>query len=507
MKISDIIIDFIKLKENDCIFWIQWTPNLPLFVSAYEKWIKVVNNSSENHSIYSSIWKYNDENRIQFVFVTMWPWILWWLKALGNCYTNNIPLVLITPYNSTLSDHFWEHHASWKDIDEIDTHKLLDTFTCFNVTLKNEDNILWLLNKAYDYAEFYKKPVNISIPYNLLNNDINIISDINDHFSEIKDNKILLLWDTTTKDEIQEFANKWFLYFIIWNSIKSHLVTDNYLWTIPYDNNIFLSFLINKEIIKDILVYKVKWSYYNLWFLLSYNKKVNIYHLSENELDKCYYFLWKNIKYYFNKDSISDFIQWITNNKFIKLINTVKERFIEKESKAIYYKIAESINKNIDNSNVHVSVWWFDSFGKRFFKNSSNNYYFASSYLDMWQVMKSIWYSIWNKQRNNICITWDWNLLMNLWELNTIDNLDLNITFILINNSWYKSLWESYKLYNNWELYKNEKPFNEYENKVDYKSIAKSFNFNYLYIKDDIDDLFNDTNLLEGKSIIEIDLK
>lgn len=525
MQLKEFISDFIEKYGWKKVFWIVGTPNIDLVEFIYKKWF-FVQNTHEVNSIYSAMGGFLATKKIHFVIVTSWVWITHTITALTEAYLSNIPLFLISTNSHTQFYGLWNHHDSSTLDDWIDTVWITKSCTCFSILWSHPDSIGNLFFKAYNYALEKHKPVHISISKNLLNEEIKIdgyYNLINDFISYKIQNKklpniIYNLLNTTkfpliiTSHQVEEkifsnFIKKTKIVFLntLWN-VSLLNESEYFLWNYEYVKNNTYNKMLDKF---DLIIFL--WNTLNKYLIdddfSSLNKKY-ILHISHESMDQSYIF-WKN--YFFIKSDMNEVLLDLTDN--------IKKTYYNLESIKKYKDIINISYKNKYKNDIFSNfVWKFNLLAP---KNSSifidvgsvlnysalflspvNKVFvnFPSSFFNMGTAYKAVWYSFYNIQHNFIFI-WDGSFYMNMWEIITAIENNLNLTFVILNNNWH---W--------WPLfmkYLNELPvskFCQYSKWLDFSIFSQSIGVDYFFIdkSDQIEDVLWSIFKKTGVKILEI---
>ena len=118
----------------------------------------------------------------------------------------------------------------------------------------------------------------------------------------------------------------------------------------------------------------------------------------------------------------------------------------------------------------------------------------------MWQASKIIGYSFYNRENPNFIFIWDGSFFMNMFDIKTAVEQDLNINFIVFNNMWYRSLIDKDNKYD----FKNN--FCKYKKVFSFKYLSQALWVNYYDIKNirDIRKKLKDIDFYGWVNLIEI---
>lgn len=520
MLLKEYISNFIKNFWWDTVFWIIWTPNVPLF-DYLDKNLKVIQNTHENNCVYSAIWWYLYTWKIHFVVVTSWVWVTNLITALTDAYLTNIPVFIISTNSNTKYYWLWNHHDSSSINDWIDTVSLTKSCTCFSALWSHPNSISKMFLKAYNFALENKKPVHISISKNLFDEDIKFLnfpnylsssSSISYDFSLeliniFKKSKYPIIVTSNLVDNsiFSKFIDNSNIIFLnTLTNVSLNNKSEYFIWNYEYVKNDSYNKILDKL---DLVVFL--WNKLDKYFIdLDFNELSNktILHISNNSLDRSFLF-WNN--YFFINTNVNSFISFLDNNLNKKYYNY---DFILKYKSAIslsydndykdnlFYNFLKYFNLFAPNdSSVFIDVGSVLNYCSLFLSPINKVYVnFSSSFFNMWNSYKSIWYSFYNKN-NNFIFIWDWSFYMNLWEILTAIENNINLTFVILNNNWYSS--PLYMKYWN-DIWKDK--FCRYSNWISLLEFSKSLNIKYFLLTDksQLTNLILDWNL--WVNIVEI---
>ena len=455
--------------------------------------------------------------KIHFVVVTSWVWVTNLITSLTDAYLNKIPLFLISTNSNTKYYWLWNHHDSSTLDDWIDTVWLTKYCTCFSVLGSHPNSIAKLFFKAYNYAIENSMPVHISISKNLFNEEVKFeeyYNVINNSF--INNNQDLLL-----SKSIYEILNSSNYPLIITSNkvdekLFSKFIMKNNIIFLNTLNNVSLNYEYVKnntynKIIKKLDLVIFLWNKLDKYLIDNDFKSLNykyIIHVSDNILDQSYLF-WK--KYFFIKTDINSFISTVSNNlnkkyydiNFVtKYKSLVKASYHNDYKNNIFYNFINKVNLLIPFwSSIFIDVGSVLNYSSLFLSPISKSYVnFPSSFFNMGSSYKSIWYSFYNKNPNLIFI-WDGSFYMNMWEIITAVENDLNLTFVILNNNWYSS-----PLFMKYWVDLSDNKFCKYSKWLDYADFSKSIKVDYFLIDDcmKIDEVFEQIIIKQWVKILEI---
>lgn len=521
-KISDIVIEFLISKHIQDVFTISGGGCIHLIDSLRKNndTIKTYCFHHEQALSMAAEGYYRQSNKLCANIVTTGPGGTNTITGLLGMWLDSIPGLFISGQVpvSQMSEGTGCRQIGDQEFDIV---KLVSSITKYAVTIKNPNNILYELEKAYRISlDGRPGPVWIDIPldiqgaivdetnisqYNAIIEDKNDIDD-NDILSIMslieKSEKPLVITGngiclSNTSQQLLEFLHKFGLPIVTGPHSGVDCIDnkyENYMGRIGILGQLSSNTIVQKS---DLLIclgtrLPVKMTGYNFKEFAPNSKKI-IVDIDINEINKHPFNIDLKIvgdlKVFFDKINARN----ITISKKESWLNEIKnirsnQQYVYPKHKNIknYASFYELIHQAKDiwnketivtsNGSAHVitlQTYQLHS-GQRLFTNvgcASMGYGIAAS----------IGACIANDKKQTICIEGDGSIMMNIQDLQTIKHYNLPIIILLINNDGYLSI----KLTQE-SFFKGEEFASGPENGVttpNFQKVAEAFEFRYISIK------------------------
>ncbi len=528
MKASDIFVKILEKHWVKTIYWVPGDENLDFLNSLKNSEIEFIVTRNEQTAVFMAATHGRLTWKIWVALATLWPWatnMLTWV-AYANLWW--MPVLIITGQKPIKSSKQWLFQI-------IDIVGMMKPITKYSKTIISAYNLQYNVISAIKIAE-EERPgaVHIELPEDIAAEEIfvseNEIYDVPYSRRQEIDEKMLknlilalekaktpviLVWAGANRKRVTkyltEFIKKYnFPYFTsqMWKWVVDWC-KENYLWTAALTTGDYIHEAIDEaDLIISVWYDNIEkpTSIINKW-------KTKLIHID---------FTPSQIDFVYHPDME---VIWDIWNTFWKLseaeIDTSNWDF-----KKIYKKWEEAKQKIIDNL---ILEDWFDVMMPRMLVNELRNALWKEDILTLDNWLYKVWiarnYStnkpntllldnalatMWawlasaieakrlNPDKKVVCVTWDWWLVMNLWDLETAVRLNLDLVVVILNNSSYwmikwkqkKSWFEEYWLgFNNPDFVKLAESFWSIWYKVfhkqDFKSIfEKALNTKWLNIID-----------------------
>tara|TARA_R110000868_G_scaffold8986_1_gene45516 strand:- start:5685 stop:7424 length:1740 start_codon:yes stop_codon:yes gene_type:complete len=542
MKVSDIIIDFLKSKNIDTAFTISGGGCIHIIDSLRRSNMNIICPHHEQVALMASEGYYRMSGKISANIVTTGPGSTNTLTGLLGLWLDSIPSIIISgqvPINQ-LSENTGCRQIGDQEFDIISVVK---SMTKYSKIVKDKNDILLILEEAYQQAISGRPgPVWIDVPLDIqgalidekdlkiLKNNVQHNNQIDskdiDKFIEIvKSSKkpLVVIGNgirlSNTYNQLNEFLKK----------TNIPVVTGPHSGVDAVDNTIsnycgrvgILGQLTSNKIIQeaDLLIglgtrLPVKMTGYNISEFSPKSKKIFV-DIDINEVRKHKFEIEQTIitdlKDFFKSIETIDFNleidQWIKHTKEIRQEQQyyhAKHENIENYA-SFYYLISKApkIFKNIpiitSNGTAHVITLQMYQLNKdqRLFTNvgcASMGY----------GLPAAIGACIGNNKQDVICIEGDGSIMMNLQELETVVGNKLPIKIIIINNDGYLSIKLSQEAFFNGQEFASGPSTGV--TIPNFEKIANAFGIRYASIKSNsqIDKVLSDMINIEGSCIVEV---
>ena len=463
MKATEL---FIKILENhgvQVIYGVPWEENLDLLDSINKSCIDFILTRNEQTAVFMAATYGRFTWKIWVALATLWPWAtnmvtwvayatLWWM-----------PVMVIT----------WQkpikHSKQWQ-FQIIDIVSMMKPITKYSKEIVSSSDISYILNNAIRIAtEERPWAVAIELPEDIANEDVKIKDYIkfdNKIRRPIIDKKMLLI----LKEELEKskspmiliwaWANRKLITKYLTKFIKKHnipfftsqmwkWVVDERLsqciWTAALTSWDYIHKAINKaDLILSVWYDDIEKPTNNLW--LGGIKTININFYVSN-IDSVYspyldviWDIW-NTFWQLNKSIIND-SKWNFKNiyKIANKNNEKIEKNLKLENRVEVMMPRKFVNELRDsmweNDIITLDNWLYKVWIARNYKAYNPNTVILDNALaTMWAWLASaIEAKRINQDKKVVCVTWDGGLVMNLWDLETVVRLKLDLVVIVLNN-------------------------------------------------------------------------
>lgn len=529
MKTSDLFVKILEQKWVEVIYWVPGEENLDLLDSIWNSSIELILTRNEQTAVFmaANYWRFTGKPWVALATLgpgatNMMTWVayaqLWWM-----------PLIVITGQKPQNKSKQWAFQI-------IDAVSMMKPVTKHAISIVNWARVPYILENAFNIASSEKPwAVHIELPediaaeeveeqYSIINLetqkqrrpviDRKWVSILINEISKAK-NPIILIGSWANRKRVSkyltQFIEKYNIPFFC-SQMGKWVVNETlpqYLWTAALTSwdyihdAIWKSDLIisvgydNVEKPTDIL--GINWTpVININFVESnydfvYSPYMDLiwdignlfWHLCESEIEQNWDFdeIYNINK--INQDKINNNLNLESDIPYMmprKLVWDLQDSLDPKDILAL--------------DNGLYKVWIARNFKAQY----PNTVLLDNALATMWA-----WYATameakrLNPDQNVVCVTWDGGLVMNLWDLETIVRMKLDITIVVLNNSSYgmikwKQAWAHLKDF--WLDFWNP----------DFVKLAESFGAKWYKVekKEDFKEILNKT--LEEKWLKIIDL-
>lgn len=520
MKASDLFVNILIQKWVEVIYWVPGEENLDLVDSIRKSWkIELILTRNEQTAVFMSSTYGRLTWKVGVALATLGPgatnmvtWVayaqLWWF-----------PIMVITWQKPIKKSKQWLFQI-------IDVVSMMKPITKYSTTIVSSSRIPYILSNAFNTAMSERLwAVAIELPEDIAseivdNPDLNI--SLNKIRRPVIDEKTLLI----LKSEIEKSVSP---IILIWAWANRKRITKYLTDFIKKYNIPFFASQMWKWVVDESLPQYLGTAALTSWDYIheAIKKSDLILSVGYDPIEKPTHLIWewgtKNIHINFyesNIDSVySPYLEvvWDIWNVFWQLDNLKidNSKWNFKEIYEIKKDYELKIKQNIKKEDMWNGIMWprkLVSDVRKIMKkddivaldNGLYKVWFARNYtcyepntllLDNALASMWAWYASWleakriNPEKNVVVITWDWGLVMNLWDLETVVRLKLDLTIVVLNNNSYgmikwKQVWASMPMwwldFGNPDFVKLAWSFGwiwyKVENKEDFKDILKKAN-------------------------------
>ena len=167
MKVTDYIAEFFKEKGADLVFGITGSGSIRLIESFEQVGVDYICPHQEQAGIMASLTKMRSSNKPAIMIVTGGPGASNTLIGLADAHLDSLPLFILAGQEN-LEYIFPKNEMRGKGVQGLDMVEITKTVTKFSYCLTDTKDIKWILEKAY-YEAYSGRPgpVWIEIPQNL----------------------------------------------------------------------------------------------------------------------------------------------------------------------------------------------------------------------------------------------------------------------------------------------------------------------------------------------------
>ena len=466
MKASDL---FIKVLENHgvgVIYGVPWEENLDLLDSIKKSSIDFIVTRHEQTAVFMAATYWRLTWKIGVALATLWPWATNMVTGVAYATLWWMPVMVIT----------WQkpikHSKQWK-FQIIDIVSMMKPITKYSKEIVYSSDILYILNNAIRIAtEERPWAVAIELPEDVawekvkINKDILIVKQnrrpiidkkileiLKEELEKVK-SPIILIWAWANRKLISKhltkFIEKYNIPFFtsqMWKWVVDERLSQC-IWTAAITYWDYIHDAISKgDLIISVWYDDIEKPTNNLWF--NGIKTINI-NFNASDIDSVYspyldiiWDIWTTFLQ-LNKLKINN-TKW--NHKKIYSITEKNNEKIEKNLKfenKIKVMMPRRLVKDLRESMWEDDILTLDNWlykiwiARNYKAYNPNTVILDNALASMWAwLATAIEAKRINQDKNIVCVTWDWWLVMNLWDLETVVRLKLDLVVIVLNNSSY----------------------------------------------------------------------
>jgi acetolactate synthase-1/2/3 large subunit len=536
---SEIIIKTLENLGIKEIFGIPGGANLPLYNALYKSKIKHILTRHEQGSTFMAQGIARTKGKAGICFATSGPGATNTLTAIADAKLDSIPIVLITgqvPSSLIGTDAF----------QEVDTYGLSIPITKHSYLIRSAKELIKVIPEAIEIAESGRPgPVVIDVPKDV---QVEILELENDYFDKYDLKQKESLKTSLSDDETEKIdqiinlikeSKKPLLYvgagilnsnsseILKTISEKNSIAVSNTLLGLgcmPYDHPLYIGMLgmhgakyTNYIVSKTdlLLAFGVRFDDRATGDISKFCPNAKIVHIDIdpaeiNKLKKTHISLSGDLKLILEK--LNENITSNNRSEWLETITKLKEEFYFKmpSEKEILHplNIIKNVSKIVpDDSIISTDVGQHQMWVAQVYPFSKPRSFLTSGGLGTmgFGLPVAIGAAVANKDKKIVCFTGDGSLLMNIQELATVADLNLNLTVILLNNGHLGLVRQQQELF-----YEKNYIASKFESKTDFEKIAKGFGVSSYKITQNNIEEFN--NILKealnssSPSLVEIEI-
>lgn len=466
MKASDLFVKILENKGVKVIYGVPWEENLDLVDSIRKSWkIELILTRNEQTAVFmaATYWRLTWQTGV--ALATLWPWATNMVTGVAYAQLWWFPILVITWQKPIKKSKQWLFQI-------IDVVSMMKPITKFATTVVSSARIPYILENAFKNA-VSERPgaVHIELPEDIASEEIDEIPDIS--YEKIRrpiaDEKsilniknelekakspIILIWAWANRKRITKYATK----FIQKNNIPffcsqmgKWVVSEDlkeYLWTAALTSWDYIhKAILESDLILSVWFDPIEKPTHLIWTWWTKTIHINFYQAENDAVYNPFLeIIWDIWNIFWQLSEIDFDAKW-DFEKIYEIKNNYKEKIaenLEKEDMGnnIMWprKLVSDTRKILKNSDIVAldnglyKVW----FARNYKCFEPNTLLLDNALATMWAGLASgLEAKRINPDKNVVVITWDWWLVMNLWDLETAVRMNLDLTIVVLNNGSY----------------------------------------------------------------------
>ena len=467
VKASDIFVKSLEKNWVKTIYWVPWEENLDFVNSLKDSDIELIITRNEQTAVFMAATYGRLTGKVGVALATLWPWATNMMTWVAYAQLGWMPVLVIT-WQKPIKQ---SKQGSFQIIDVID---MMKPITKYSQTIISAYRVSDIVNSAIKIAE-EEKPwaVHIELPEDIAEESINI-DEKNIHtvpysrrgvidekmlsifVEEIEKAKspVILIWSWANRKRITKYLTKFIEQYNIpfFTSQMWKWVVDEsksqYIWTAALTQNDY----IHDCLYKSDLILSVGYDSIEKPTQVITEGETKIIHINftstniDSVYSPCLEVIWDiwNFFWQLTEEKI-DPKNW--NFEKIYSINERNKKQIEENLKLedefdimMPRKLSNDLREVLDKSDILALDNWLYKvwLARNYPAYEPNTIILDNALATMWAWLSSAMEAKrLNQDKNVVCVTGDWWLVMNLWDLETAIRLKLDLVVIVLNNSNY----------------------------------------------------------------------
>lgn len=464
MKASDI---FIKVLENhwvDTIFWVPGEENLDFINSMKDSSIKLILTRNEQTAVFMAATHWRLTGKIGVAIATLWPGATNMMTWVAYAQLWGMPVMVITGQKPIKKSKQWLFQI-------VDVVWMMTPLTQYSKTIVSAHMLPYMVNTAIKTAE-EEKPgaVHIELPEDIAAEEIDIKPEdipripysrrpeIDEKMLEVlvkkmesAKNPIVLVGSWANRKRVTKYLTK----FIKKHNIP-YFASQMWKWVVDWceEQYLWTAALTEKDYIHDIL--DMSDLIISVWYdsvekptQVICEGKTDVIHINfvNTSMDSVYspslevvWDIWNT--FWRLEESTIDSSNWnfdeiyalrkINKEKLMWNISLEDDREIM-QPRRLVNDVRECLwdEDILTLDNGLYKVW----FARNYPAYTPNTILLDNALATMWAGFPSAMEAKrLNPDKKVVCVTWDWWLVMNLWDLETLVRLKLDIVVVVLNN-------------------------------------------------------------------------
>lgn len=465
MKASDLFIKILEQNGVECIYWLPWEENLDLLESIRTSKIKLIVTRNEQTAVFMAATYGRLTWKPWVALATLWPWATNMVTWVAYAQLWWFPIILITWQKPIRKSKQWFFQI-------IDVVSMMKPITKYSISIVSALKIPYIVNNAFRIATLERPwAVHIELPEDIAREQVEesftnvekIRRPIIDEKSilrlkeELEKSKspIILVWAGANRKRITKYLTKFITTYNIpfFNSQMWKWVVDEslpqYLWTRALTNWDYIHEAIKKsDLILSVWYDQIEKPTHLFWVWWSRVIHINFYGSNTDEVYSPFLEIVGDIWNTFwqltqkkinNKWDFSE-IYKIRDN-YTKIIKNNLKNEIESSNITMFPRqLVSEVREVLKKDDILVLDNWLYKlwFARNYICFKPNTLLLDNALATMWAwVSSALEAKRLNPDKNVVCVTGDGGFLMNLWDLETVVRLTIDLTIIVLNNNSY----------------------------------------------------------------------
>ena len=467
MKASDIFVKALEKNWVKTIYWVPWEENLDFLNSLKNSSIELILTRNEQTAVFMAATYGRITWKVGVALATLGPWATNMMTGVAYAQLWWMPVLVITwqkPIKQSKQGFF----------QIVDVVGMMKPVTKFSKTIFSVHRVVDTVNSAIKLAE-EEKPwaVHIELPEDIAAEEINFdeenIKTIPYSRRPIIDEKmlkifvekiekaktpIILIWAGANRKRITKYLTKFiekynipFFTSQMWKWVVDESLSQ-YIWTAALTKNDY----IHNALEKSDLILSVWYDSIEKPTQIITDGKTEIIHINFTSTDldmvynPCLEVIWDMWNFFWQlTETKINSKNW--NFDEIYKINEDNKKQIEENLKLeenseimMPRKLAKDLREILKEEDILALDNWLYKvwLARNYPAYKPNTILLDNALATMWAWFSSAMESKrLNSENKVVCVTGDWWLVMNLWDLETASRLKLDLVIIVLNNSNY----------------------------------------------------------------------
>lgn len=468
MKSSDLFIKILENKWVETIYWVPWEENLDILESIRKSKIELVLTHNEQTAVFMAATYGRFTWKAGVAMATLWPWATNMMTWVAYASLWWMPVILLTWQKPQNKSKQWQFQI-------VDVVSMMKPISKYATSIVSWVRIPYILENAFRIAEEEKPwPVCLEIPEDIAGENIekgSCVVDLNisKHRRPVLDEKwmknliselekakspIILVWSWANRKRITKylsaFIDKYDIPFFtsqMWKWVVDERKSQ-FIWTAALTSWDYVHDCIKKsDLIISVWYDIVEKPTKVLWVNWIKVININFFPSSYDYVYSPYLDVVWDIANVFWRLSIAEINSENWDFSEIYKINEKNKIQLEKNlslEENFSFMMPRKFCKDLRESLWEDDILTLDNglykvwMARNYPAYKPNTVLLDNALATMWA-----WYASAieakriNPDKKVVCVTWDWWLMMNLWDIETAVRLKIDLVIIILNNSSY----------------------------------------------------------------------